>query len=55
MLKVTPLGYYIQKIGSSVHILEKSAAPVLHYTTQDGVTSNKIVICTINAMRFHKI
>ena len=55
MLKVTPLGCDIQKIGSSVNISEEPAAPVLHFTTLDGVTSNKIVICTVNAMRFHKI
>jgi len=55
MLKVTPLGCDIQKIGSSVHISEEPAASVLHFTTLNGVASNKPVIYIVTAMRFHKV
>jgi hypothetical protein len=55
MLKVTPLGYDIQNICSSVHISEEPAASVLHFTTLHVVTFNKTVIYIVTAMRFHKV
>jgi hypothetical protein len=55
MLKVTPLGCDIQKIGSSVHIADEPASSVIHFTTLHGVTSNKTVIYIVTAVRFHEV